>query len=395
MEKQKQGRVALIVLDGLGIGAAPDASDYGDEGSDTLGNLARAVGGMELPYLGSLGLGCARPLSGMKCESPEGAYGVALPKSPGKDSTTGHWEICELLLDDAFPTYPDGFPAEVIGAFEQRTGRKSIGNVAASGTVIINDLGRDHLETGAWIVYTSADSVFQVAAHEDLIPLEELYEACDEARRKVLVGENAVSRVIARPFVGEPDNFRRTHNRRDFSVDPIQETLLDRLADSGVPRVGVGKIDDLFAGRSISSRHTPTNEDAYRLIGEALDSMDSGLLFANVIEFDQSWGHRNDVEGFYKGLRDLDSILPGLVELLREDDMMILTADHGNDPTTSSTDHSREAVPILVVGPRVVPVSLGTRSSFADIGATIAGYFGLSPAAGESFLDDVAPWRTN
>ncbi|MFQ5703107.1 MAG: phosphopentomutase [Gemmatimonadales bacterium] len=395
MSKPRRGRIALVVLDGLGIGAAPDAADYGDSGSNTLANVAKAVGGLELPYMSSLGLGCIRHVDGLACGQAEAAFGAALPRSPGKDSTTGHWEICEVLLDEPFPTYPGGFPEDVIDAFERGTGRKVIGNVAASGTTIIEDLGESQLETGAWIVYTSADSVFQVAAHEDLIPLEELYAACEHARREILVGGNMVSRVIARPFVGNHGSFRRTANRRDFSVAPVRPTLLERLADAGVARVGVGKVDDLFAGRAISSQHTPTNEDAYRLIGQALTTMDHGLLFANVIEFDQSWGHRNDIQGFYKGLRDLDSALPGLVGLLRDDDLMILTADHGNDPTTSSTDHSREAVPILVVGPQVVPVGLGTRSTFADIGATVANYFGLQSAVGESFLEDIAPWAAS
>jgi phosphopentomutase len=391
---QHGGRVALIVLDGVGIGAAPDAGDYGDEGSDTLGNVARAVGGFELPYLESLGLGCCRPLQGLYCDRPRSAYGVAEPHSKGKDSTTGHWEICELLLDRPFPTFPDGFPRDVIRQFERLTGREVLGNRTASGTGIIDELGAEQVESGAWIVYTSADSVFQVAAHETEVSLDELYAACQLAREQVLVGDYAVSRVIARPFEGEPGNFRRTVNRRDFSVEPSGPTLLDRLAEAEVPRVGVGKVDDLFAGRNISSSHTPSNETAYGLIRDALETLDSGLVFANVIEFDQSWGHRNDVEGFYKGLVELDGALPGLVDCLEDDDLMILSADHGNDPTTESTDHSRERVPILVTGPGVSPVSLGTRNTFADIGATVAEYFKLAPLVGDSFLSEVAPWTT-
>ncbi|MBI4421675.1 MAG: phosphopentomutase, partial [Gemmatimonadetes bacterium] len=300
-----KGRVALIVLDGMGIGEAPDQAAYGDAGSDTLGNVARAVGGLKLPYLESLGLGCCRPLEGIRCGTASGAYGVALPKSPGKDSTTGHWEICEVLLDRAFPTYPSGFPPDVIREFERRTGRKVLANKPASGTAIIAEFGAEHRKTGAWIVYTSADSVFQVAAHEEKVPLAELYRACEVAR-ELLQGEHGVSRVIARPFVGRPGHFTRTANRRDFSVPPVRETLLDRLAAAGVPRVGVGKVDDLFAGRSIASRHTPTNRDAYDLIAEALRTMPPGLLFVNVIEFDQLWGHRNDVPGFHNGLLELD-----------------------------------------------------------------------------------------
>ncbi|UCD23369.1 MAG: phosphopentomutase, partial [Gemmatimonadota bacterium] len=243
-----------------------------------------------------------------------------------------------------------------------------------------------------WIVYTSVDSVFQVAAHEDHVPLEELYSACRVAREQILVGQYAVSRVIARPFVGRQGRFERSPNRRDFSVDPPLPTLLDRLAECGVQRNGVGKVDDLFAGRSITSRHTSSNQEAYRLVAEELRAMDSGLLFANFVEFDQTWGHRNDVEGFYRGLQDLDETLPGLVAQLRDEDLMVLTADHGNDPTTTSTDHSREQVPVLVVGPRVAPVSLGTRSTLADIGATAAEYFKLAPNVGDSFLGKVAPW---
>lgn len=392
---QRGGRVALIVLDGVGIGAAPDAAEYGDVGSDTLGNVARAVGGLRLPYLQSLGLGCCRPLEGCGCDKPLGAHGVALPRSKGKDSTAGHWEICGLRLDKPFPTFPRGFPRDVIGRFERLTGRAVIGNRAGSGTGIIEELGAQHVESGAWIVYTSVDSVFQLAAHEDEISLEELYGACRLARDKVMIGDYAVSRVIARPFTGRPGNFRRTANRRDFSLQPSGPTLLDRLAEANVNRIGVGKVDDLFAGRSITSSHTATNQEAYEKIAEALESLDMGLVFANVIEFDQTWGHRNDVEGFYRGLLELDGALPDLVARLREEDLMIVTADHGNDPTTGSTDHSREAVPVLVVGPRVQPVSIGTRGTLADIGATVSEYFKLTPVAGDSFLEEVAPCKTS
>jgi len=389
-----RGRLALVVLDGLGIGEAPDTGAFGDAGSDTLGNVARAVGGLRLPYLESLGLGCCRPLRGMTCTTPGAAHGVALPRSEGKDSTAGHWELCGLVLEQPFPTYPLGFPHHVVAAFATATGRGVLGNKAASGTAIIEEYGREHLARGDWVVYTSADSVFQVAAHEDVVPLEALYEACRLARAEILVGDDAVSRVIARPFVGEPGRFRRTAGRRDFSVEPPAPTLLDALAAADVERVGVGKVDDLFAGRGITSRHTPTNGDAYRLIGDALRTLTRGLVFANVIEFDQSWGHRNDVSGFYTGLQELDRELPALVGLLRDGDVMILTADHGNDPTTPSTDHSREAVPVLMVGPGVRPVSVGTRATFADVGATVAEYFGVTVRAGTSFLEDVAPWTT-
>ncbi len=386
--------MALIVLDGVGIGEAPDSADYGDAGSDTLGNVGRAIGGLRLPYLEALGLGCCRPLPGMACANPTAAHGIAIPSSSGKDSTTGHWELCGVVLDKPFPLHPEGFPQQIVAEFEAATGRGVLGNKAASGTQIIEELGAQHLETGSWIVYTSADSVFQIAAHEQRIPLEEQYAAA-RCAREILTGEHAVSRVIARPFVGRSGGFTRVaSHRRDYSVEPVAPTLLDRLADAGIERVGVGKVDDLFAGRNIASEHAATNQQAYRLIAEALRSMDAGLLFANVVEFDQSWGHRNDVAGFYHGLEELDGALPGLVGLLDSDDLMILTADHGIDPTTLSTDHSREAVPILAVGPRIGPVALGTRA-FADVGATVSQYFGVPSHVGRSFWNEIRRNRGN
>lgn len=383
-------RAAIIVLDGLGIGPAPDTADYGDAGSDTLGNVSRAAGGLTLPNLTAFGLGNCGSIAGVPpIDAALAAAGNCLPASHGKDSTTGHWEICGLLLERAFPTYPDGFPASVLEEFAARTGRGVLGNRAASGTVILDQLGEEHVRTGDWIVYTSADSVFQVAAHEQVVPLEELYAACATAR-EMLQGPNAVSRVIARPFVGTPGHWTRTGGRKDFSLPPTGPTLLDRLAERNIPRVGVGKVDDLFAGRGIRSTHTPTNGEAYQLIERALAEMDQGLLLANVIEFDQSWGHRNDVTGFVRGLDELDARLPGLLAPVRPDDLVIFTADHGNDPTTPSTDHSRERVPLLVYGPRVRPVPLGTRATFADIGQTIAEFLGAAPLlAGVSFLDEV------
>jgi len=278
--------------------------------------------------------------------------------------------------------------ATLLDDFARRTGRGYLGNKAASGTEIIAELGAEHQRTGKWIVYTSADSVFQVAAHEETVALDELYRACAIAR-DLLVGEHAVSRVIARPFAGKPGAYERTPRRKDFSIEPVGTTLLDRLAAAGVPRVGIGKVDDLFAGRNIASEHTPTNADAYRLIERALDDARAGFIFVNVIEFDQTWGHRNDVPGFHEGLKQLDAWIPRLEARIKGDDLIIFTADHGNDPTTPSTDHSREAVPILALGPRVRPAALGERRSFADMGATVAEYFGLAPqagAAGTSFL---------
>ena len=385
-------RAAIIVLDGLGIGPAPDTAAYGDEGSDTLGNVARAVGGLKLPNLERLGLGKCRVGSEIPGLAPgvrpTAAHGIAVPASPGKDSTTGHWEICGVLLERAFRTYPKGFPTPLVDEFARRTGRGWLGNKAASGTAIIAELGAEHQRSGAWIVYTSADSVFQVAAHENTVPLKELYRACEVAR-EMLIGEHAVSRVIARPFVGAPGEYRRSANRRDFSLEPVGTTLLDRMAEADVRRVGIGKVDDLFAGRNISSEHTPTNGDAYRLIEQALDEVETGFVFVNVIEFDQTWGHRNDVAGFHQGLRELDAWVPRLIARLRRDDLVILTADHGNDPTTPSTDHSREVVPVLVLGPRVQPVALGVRRTFADLGQTVAEYFGVTRlAAGTSFLGE-------
>jgi phosphopentomutase len=383
-------RAAIIVLDGLGIGPAHDTAAYGDAGSDTLGNTLRAVGGLHLPNLARLGLGCCAPLEGVPPDPrPSAAWGTAQPGSPGKDSTTGHWEICGVVLQQAFPTYAGGFPGGLIADFARLTGRGVLGNKVASGTEILEELGAEHRKTGSWIVYTSADSVFQVAAHEAIIPLEELYAGCRIAR-ELLHGEHGVSRVIARPFIGQAGAWQRTANRRDFSLPPPGPTLLDFLVEAGLPRVGIGKVDDLFAGRGISSIHTGTNAHAYRLIEEALSRMERGLLFVNVIEFDQTWGHRNDVPGFTAGLEELDRALPGLLRGAQEDDLIIFTADHGNDPTTPSTDHSRERVPILVYGPRVRTVPLGERPTFADIGQTVAEFLGVGPlAAGTSFLGEV------
>ena len=385
-------RAAIIVLDGLGIGTAHDTHAYGDTGSNTLGNVARVVGGLKLPQLERLGLGRCAMVDGLaKIPDPQAAFGICEPASPGKDSTTGHWEICGVILEHPFPTYPQGFPPELIQEFERITGRGVLGNVPSSGTAILDRYGEEHCRTGRWIVYTSADSVFQVAAHESTISVAELYQACERARN-LLRGDYAVLRVIARPFVGEPGAWVRTPHRRDFSLTPPGPTLLDRLAEAGVARAGVGKVDDLFAGRSVSSVHAATNREAYDFIQDALETLSSGLLLANVIEFDQTWGHRNDVPGFYRGLQELDATIPRLLRKIRDQDLIIFTADHGNDPTTASTDHSREVVPLLVLGPRVRPVDLGRRSSFADIGQTVAEFFQVPAlASGTSFLSEV--WR--
>ena len=383
-------RAAIIVLDGLGIGQAHDSRAYGDEGSNTLGNVAREASGLRLPVLEGLGLGRCAPLNGLAPVSlPRAAHGICEPASPGKDSTTGHWEICGLVLKAPFPTYPSGFPREVVDEFARRTGRGVLCNKPASGTAVLDEYGAEHRRSGSWIVYTSADSVFQIAADENTIPLSELYAACGIAR-ELLKGEHGVSRVIARPFVGGPGAWKRTAHRRDFSLPPPAPTLLDLLAEHQIPRVGVGKVDDLFARRGISSIHADTNAEAYALIEGALLAMHRGLLLANVIEFDQTWGHRNDVPGFRSGLEELDRTLPRLLSSVREEDLIIFTADHGNDPTTPSTDHSREIVPLIVFGPRVRPADLGRRNTFADIGQTVAAFLGVPAlAAGTSFLPEV------
>ena len=383
-------RAAIIVLDGVGIGAAPDAADYGDVGSDTLGNLSRAIGGMDLPNLARVGLGNIAPLAGVPPRpDADGAWGLLLPKSAGKDSTTGHWEIAGVHLSRPFPTYPGGFPRHIVEEFARRTGRAVIGNVVGSGTDILREFGPEHQRTGAWILYTSADSVFQIAAHEEVIPLDELYQGCRIAR-EMLVAPNDVSRVIARPFVGSPGSYTRTKNRRDYSILPPSETLLDALEAAGIPRAGVGKVDDLFAGRGITSTHTASNADGLDAIKMWLRTALNGLLFANLVDFDQAFGHRNDVPGFYGALREFDTALPGLLALLREDDLLFITADHGNDPTTSSTDHARECAPLLGVGPRVRSVALGRRSTFSDLGATIGEWLGVPfRGQGTSFLSQL------
>jgi phosphopentomutase len=380
-------RAAIIVLDGVGIGEAPDAAAYGDVGSNTLGNIARAVGGLDLPSLRHSGLGNIAPLFGMEAaQRPTAAYGTMIPRSAGKDSTAGHWEIAGIHLERPFPTYPNGFPSEIVDEFARRTGRGVLGNIAASGTAVIDQFGEEHGRTGSWILYTSVDSVFQVAANESVVPLDELYRACETARA-MLVAPNDVSRVIARPFVGTAGAFHRTKGRRDYSITPPAETLLDALASAGIARSGVGKVDDLFAGRALTSTHTATNADGIREIARWLEGPESGLLFANLVDFDQQFGHRNDVPGFYEALREFDVALPELLARMREDDLFFITADHGNDPTTPSTDHARECVPLLAFGSVVRPTSVGRRDTFSDLGATVAEWLGVSfRGRGRSFL---------
>lgn len=383
-------RAIILVLDGVGIGAAHDVAAYGDEGSHTLGNVARAEGGLKVPNLAAAGLGNITPLAGViPASTPTGAYGMMEPKSAGKDSTTGHWEIAGVHLAKPFPTYPHGFPAEVIDEFARLTGRGVIGNVVSSGTKVLDDFGEEHQRTGKWIVYTSADSVFQIAAHEGTIPLVELYAACETARA-MLVAPHNPSRVIARPFLGQPGNWARTGNRRDYSVAPSEETLLDALEAAGIPRTGVGKVDDLFACRGLKGGHTSGNPEGIAKICEWISQGPDGLLFANLVDFDQAYGHRNDVPGFHQALRDFDAALPNIIAALREDDLLFITADHGNDPTTPSTDHSRENVPLLVLGRRVRPQALGVRATFSDLGATVAEWLGVSfRGQGSSFCSSL------
>jgi phosphopentomutase len=383
-------RAVILILDGVGIGEAPDAAAYGDAGSDTLGNVARACGGLDLPRLERFGLGNIRPLDGLERRGDAaGAWGTMRPASAGKDSTAGHWEIAGVHLERPFPTFPNGFPREVIESFARGTGRGVSGNVVGSGTDVIDRYAEEQRATGNWIVYTSADSVFQIAADEAVIPLAELYRACEIARA-MLKPPHDVSRVIARPFAGTPGSYKRTANRRDYSIEPPAETLLDALAKAEIPRAGVGKVDDLFAGRSISSKHTASNAEGIRGIKEWLSTAESGLLFANLVDFDQLFGHRNDVAGFYGALREFDAALPSITSRLKEDDLLFITADHGNDPTTPSTDHARERVPLLAGGMRVVPRDLGERQTFSDLGATVADWFGLSfRGRGKSFLSEL------
>jgi phosphopentomutase len=390
----KHKNVIFIVLDGVGIGALPDAGAYGDAGTNTLGNIARAVGNLRLPNLERLGLGNIAGVQGVsRVEAAEGCFGRMAEQSMGKDSTTGHWEIAGIVTDRPFPLYPDGFPEEVIRGFLEATGTKGIlGNKPASGTEIIRKLGDEHVRTGFPIVYTSADSVFQIAAHEDVIPLPQLYRICQIAREQVLVGQHAVGRVIARPFIGGSGGFTRTANRRDFSVVPPRETLLDLLSKQHVRTVGVGKIDDLFAGRGLVEKvHTKSNAEGIEETIKAARRTDGGFVMTNLVDFDVQYGHRQDPKGFARELEAFDRQLPGIQESLSDDDLLMISADHGNDPTDASTDHSREYVPLVCWsrnGKR--GGDIGTRSTFADAGQTVAEFFGVTgrtKLAGQSFLN--------
>jgi phosphopentomutase len=384
-----ENRVFVLVMDGVGVGELPDAASYGDEGSATLPNLAKALNGLDLPQLEAMGLGRVVPIQGVRpVEHPVASFGKMAELAPGKDSTSGHWELAGCVLDRPFPTYPDGFPEGIMEQFRKVAGREPLGNRAASGTVIIEELGEEHLRTGCPIVYTSADSVFQVAAHEDIIPLNELYRIC-RGMREVLVGEHSVARVIARPFTGTPGSFRRTRSRRDFSLPPPCDTVLDKAMEARIGTVAVGKVRDIFAGRGI---HTTVEAKGNAEIIAALTDLAAhgsfGLAMATLVDFDMLWGHRNDPSGFARGLVELDAHLVELTQALKGGDMLFVTADHGCDPTTASTDHSREYVPLLVSRTGCMEgVDLGTRRSFADVGATIAESLGVeSTGYGTSFL---------
>jgi phosphopentomutase len=384
-------RAIVIVLDSVGVGELPDAEAYGDRGSNTLGNISRHVP-LRLPTLRALGLDRLVALGGTPANSaPRAAIGRMAEASAGKDSVTGHWEMMGIVLDHAFPVFPQGFSSDVIHEFSRQTGRAVIGNKAASGTVIIDELGPEHMRTGALIVYTSADSVFQIAAHETIVPVPELYRACEIAYK--LVGEGlGVGRVIARPFVGEPGHFARTANRHDYALPPRGDTLLDRLKAAGFPVVAIGKINDLFAGRGVTSAlHTASDGEGMDGVERQMAEIDRGLIFANLVDFDSQFGHRNDVGGYAANLEGFDERLAKLLPHLRPHDLLVVTADHGNDPTTPSTDHSREYVPLLVIGAQVrAGVDLGTRPTFADLGQTLAEMFGVERLPhGTSFLDQI------
>jgi phosphopentomutase len=384
-------RAIVIVLDSVGVGALPDAAAYGDEGSNTLGNIARQKQ-LHIPTLRSLGLPRVVHLRDVEpIAEPLGAYGRMAEASAGKDSVTGHWELMGVVLDRAFPVFPKGFPADLIAALDQQIGRTTIGNVVASGTAIIDKLGAEHVRTGSPIVYTSADSVFQIAAHEEVIPLPELYRICETAFRLAAV-ERGIGRVIARPFVGVPGDFRRTANRKDFALPPFGETLLDRMTSAGHRVVAIGKIEDLFAGRGITTAvHTASDDEGMDAVEDAMQDSQAKLIFANLVDFDTVYGHRNDTAGYAANLERFDARLSELIPRLNPRDLLVITADHGNDPTTPSTDHSREHVPVLLTGKTVRRgVDLGTRTTFSDLGQTLAEMFAVPHLAhGTSFLPDV------
>lgn len=386
-------RICLIVLDSVGIGELPDAPRFEDSGAHTLGHIAERVPTLNLPRMRELGLGNIAELAGIEpTDTPKGYFGKMAEVSVGKDTMTGHWEIMGLKVDIPFNVFPDGFPPELIERFERETGRKVIGNKPASGTEILDELGAEQMETGAWIVYTSADSVFQLAAHEEIIPLDELYRACEIARRLTLEDPYAVGRVIARPYVGEPGAFKRTPNRHDYAVKPPAPTVMNRLQEAGYDVIAVGKINDIFSGEGVTaSQSTKSNLDGIQKTIERLREPFHGLLFTNLVDFDSLYGHRRDPVGYANALNEFDEWLPRIMEQIGEEDLLILTADHGNDPVHPGTDHTREYVPLLVYSPALKqPGPLGVRATFADVGATVADNFGVTPTGhGQSFLQQL------
>lgn len=386
-------RVIWIVLDSVGMGELPDAHKYKDTGSNTLGNISKVLGGLKLTNMEKLGLGNIEGMMGInKTQDPIGCYARLAETSEGKDTTTGHWEMTGIWLEKAFPTYPEGFPKEIIDAFEKAVGRKVLGNKTSSGTTILDELGEQHMNTGCPIVYTSADSVFQIAAHEEVIPLNKLYEMCQTAR-DILTGEHAVARVIARPFLGKPGSFTRTPNRKDFSLMPPHDTVLDKLKNSGLNVMAVGKIEDIFLGQGITEAvHTKDNMEGMDETINYMKQDKNGLIFTNLVDFDMKWGHRNDVEAYGKGLEEFDCKLGELISVMKDDDVLFITADHGCDPTAPGTDHTREYVPFLAYGNSLTKcIDLGTRETFADIGQTVAEIFNVEPIKnGKSFLKLIA-----
>lgn len=383
-------RAILLILDSVGIGELPDADKYGDTGSNTIANTAKSQGGLKMPNLGKMGLGNIHPIMGVdKEDNPSGAYGKLMESSVGKDTVTGHWEISGCILNEPLNTYPQGFPKEIVDEFEKRIGRKVLGNKVASGTEIIKELGEEHMKTGYPILYTSADSVFQIAAHEEIIPLDELYKMCETAR-EMLTGDWTVGRVIARPFVGESaQTFKRTSNRHDYALDPFCKTILEYVSEAGQTVSCVGKINDIFNGKGVTETvKIVNNMDGIDKSVEAIKRDQNGLLFINLVDFDMLYGHRNDPAGYAKALEDADRRMPEIISAMKDDDILIITADHGCDPTTESTDHSREYIPILVYGKDVKPGNIGIRKSFTDIGKTILDYLGVKNTLnGESFLE--------
>jgi phosphopentomutase len=386
-------RICFVVLDSVGIGELPDASQFGDKGAHTLGHINQTVRNMSLPNLQKMGLGNIMPLEQVPAEAkPSAYYGKMAEVSVGKDTMTGHWELMGLKVEIPFQTYPNGFPPALIEQFERETGRKVIGNKPASGTEILDELGERQMKTGEWIVYTSADSVFQLAAHEDIIPLDELYRACEIARRLTLQPEFAAGRVIARPYLGQPGAFKRTSNRHDYAVKPPGPTVMNKLQDAQLDCIAVGKINDIFTGEGVTeSLHTISNTDGMKQTTDVMSKPFKGLCFTNLVEFDSLYGHRRDPIGYARALVEFDQSLPELMAQIGENDLLILSADHGNDPTHAGTDHTREYVPLLVWNPIFKsPASLGIRGTFADLGATIADNFGLEAAGqGKSFLQQL------